>query len=353
MTSMPFSQFDIGHDQPCFIIAEAGVNHNGNMDLAHKLIECAKSSGANCIKFQGFVAENLAIPAAQKTRYQIETTGPNQNQLDMLKTLQLTADQQIALKSHCDEIGLLYLCTPYDEENVDMLDSMNVAGYKISSTDTTNLPFLRYIAKKGRPVIVSSGMCSLGEVEMALNVLKSNGLCGQYSVLQCTSEYPTSFHDTHLRVIPTFRQAFGCPVGFSDHTQSVVTGSWSVALGACIVEKHFTLDRNLKGPDHRASLEPQELKQYVDLIRQLELSLGSAVKKPTANELDNKSKAQKSLVAAKLIRQGQIITETDLTQKRPGIGLTPQWIDQIVGKTAKRDIVQNELISLEAIQFNL
>lgn len=347
--AMQMGQFTIGHDRPCFTIAEAGVNHNGNMDLAHRLIDEAAKSGVDAVKFQSFVTEKLVTPKATKAVYQIETTGSDGDQFAMLKALELSAGQQAELKKHCDEIGILYLCTPYEEESVDLLDHLGVAGYKIGSTDTTNLPFLRYVAKKGRPVILSSGMCTLGEVEMAVNTVRSNGLENHFAMLQCVSEYPAPLKDVNLRVINTYRQAFGCPVGFSDHTQGVVASSWAVAIGACIVEKHFTLDRNLSGPDHRASLEPSELKQYVDLIRQVELALGTGVKIPTSIESDNKNKMQKSLVAVREIKAGQTLSEGDLTSKRPGSGLPPWFMNQVVGRRARRAISANELINLDAL----
>lgn len=343
--------FAVSHESPCLIIAEAGVNHNGNMDLAHKLIDEAKAAGANCVKFQSFIADKLATSAAPKTVYQIKNTGVSGNQLSMLRELELSADQQMQLKRHCDESDILYLCTPYEEESVDLLDRMNVAGYKIGSTDTTNLPFLRHVARKGRPTILSSGMCTLGDVEMAIHTMRTNGLNNKVAMLQCVTEYPAPMSDVNLRVMHTFRQAFCCPVGFSDHTQDTVTGSWAAALGACIIEKHFTLNRDLPGPDHRASIEPAELKQYVELIRQLELALGDGIKTLTTHELDNKSKAQKSLVAAKNLKAGQIIVGSDITCKRPGSGLPPTWIAQIIGKKIIRDIAENEVISLAAINF--
>ena len=242
--------FIIGSGNPCFIIAEAGVNHNGDMKLAHKLIDAAAKAGADAVKFQSFVTENLVTPEAQKARYQVETTGQDDGQFTMLKKLELSKDQQKELKTHCDEVGILYLCTPYEKKSADLLEAIDVAAYKIASTDTTNIPFLRYIAVKGISVMLSTGMSSLGEVEEAVNELKLHGLDGKIIILQCTSEYPAPVNEINLRAMKTMELAFGCPVGLSDHTPGIGASPWAVVARACVIEKHFTLDRNMEGPDH-------------------------------------------------------------------------------------------------------
>ena len=341
--------FIIGLGSPCFIIAEAGVNHNGDMKLAHKLIGAAAEAGADAVKFQHFVTEDLVTPEAQKARYQVETTGQKGGQFAMLKKLELSKDQQKELKSHCDEAGILYLCTPYEKKSADLLEEIGVAAYKIASTDTTNIPFLRYIARKGIPVILSTGMSSLGEVEEAVNELKLHGLDEKIIILQCTSEYPATVNEINLRAMETMELAFGCPVGFSDHTPGIGASPWAVAAGACVVEKHFTLDRNMEGPDHRASIEPNELKKLVRTIRDVESALGDGIKRPMPSELPNKTRMQKSLVATRSLAAGETIRETDLISKRPGNGLPPKWFDRVVGKKTAKQIQKEETLELNSI----
>ena len=341
--------FMIGLGNPCFIIAEAGVNHNGDMKLAHKLIDAAAKAGADAVKFQSFITADIVTPEAQKARYQVETTGQNGGQFAMLKKLELSKDQQKELKSHCDEAGILYLCTPYEERSADLLEKISVAAYKIASTDTSNIPFLRYLARKDIPVILSTGMSSLGEVEESVNELKLYGLDGKIIILQCTSEYPAPVKDINLRAMKTMELAFGCPVGFSDHTPGIGASPWAVAAGACVIEKHFTLDRNMTGPDHPASIEPNELAELVRTIRNVEAALGDGIKRPMPSELPNKTRMQKSLVAIRSIAAGETILETDLTSKRPGNGLPPKWFDRVVGKKAARQIQKEETLELNSI----
>jgi len=344
--------FMIGYGNPCFIIAEVGVNHNGDIKLAHKLIDVAAEAGADAVKFQSFVTEDLVMPEAQKARYQVETTGQNGGQFAMLKSLELSKDQQKELKSHCDEIGILYLCTPYEEKSADLLEHIGVAAYKIASTDTSNILFLRYLARKNIPVILSTGMSSLGEVEESVNELKLHGLDGKLIILQCTSEYPVPVQDINLRAMKTMELAFGCPVGFSDHTPGIGASPWAVAAGACIVEKHFTLDRNMEGPDHRASIEPDELKELVRTIRNVEAALGDGIKRPMPSELPNKTRMQKSLVATRSIPADETIQETDLTCKRPGSGLPPKWFDRVVGRKAAKRIQKEEMLELNSVNWS-
>ena len=347
--SLSIGNRKIGSDYPCFIIAEAGVNHNGDIKLAHKLIDAAAEAGADAVKFQSFVAEDLVTPEAQKARYQVETTGQNGGQFAMLKKLELSKDQQKELKSHCDEAGILYLCTPYEERSADLLEEISVPAYKIASTDTTNIPFLRYLARKDIPVILSTGMSSLGEVEEAVNELKLYGLDGKIIILQCTSEYPAPVNEINLRAMKTMELAFGCSVGFSDHTPGIGASPWAVAVGACVIEKHFTLDRNMEGPDHRASIEPDELKDLVRTIRDVEAALGDGIKRPMPSELPNKTRMQKSLVATRSIPAGEIIQEADLTCKRPGNGLPPKWFDRVIGRKAAKQIQKEETLELNSI----
>jgi N,N'-diacetyllegionaminate synthase len=335
----------VGRGHPCLVIAEAGVNHNGDMELAHKLIDAAKKSGANAVKFQSFVAEDLVTPQAEKAVYQVQTTGSSGNQCDMLKALELTYSQQEELKAHCEEIGIIYLCTPYEEKSADLLKDLDVAAYKIASTDTNNLPFLRYIAKTDIPVILSTGMSSIGEVEDAVNVLKSNGLTGKIIILQCTSEYPVPINEINLQAMKTMEQAFDCPVGFSDHTPGIGASPWAVALGASVIEKHFTLNRNMDGPDHRASIEPHELKILTNMIRDVEAALGDGIKRPMPSEIKNKTIMQKSLTARRNIPGGKIIKAEDLVCRRPGDGLLPKWFDKVSGKKATRDIKENQTLT--------
>lgn len=341
----------LGPGNRCFIIAEAGVNHNGDMRLAHKLIDAAVKAGADAVKFQHFITEEVITSDTPKAGYQIETTGGENGQYKMLKALELTADNQAELKKHCTEAGILYLCTPYENLSVDILDKMDVAAFKIASTDTTNIPFLKYIASKGRPVILSTGMSTLEEVEQAVDALSTAGLDGQIIILHCTAEYPAPINEVNLRAILTMQQVFSCPVGFSDHTPDLGASPWAVALGACVIEKHFTLDRNMSGPDHRASLEPDEFADLARTIRQVEASLGDGVKQPMPCELKNKLVMQKSLVAREAIGAGEIITADKLTCKRPAMGLSPSWFDRIVGKRAVEDILEDTMLSLSMIEW--
>lgn len=341
----------IGPGQPCLIIAEAGVNHNGNMKLAHRLIDSAAKAGADAVKFQSFITEELITPQAPKAKYQLQTTGVPGSQYSMLKALELSAGQQKELKLHCDEAGILYLCTPYDCVSADILEGIDLAAFKVASTDTTNVPLLHHIATKGRPVLLSTGMSDLGEVEQGLAALQKNGLDGKIVLLHCTSEYPAPVNEINLRAIITMQQAFGCPVGFSDHTDGIDVGPWAVAIGACVIEKHFTLDRTMNGPDHRASIETEELATLVRTVRDLEAALGDGIKRPMPSEIENKSRMQKSLVARRNIPAGAVIRPEDLTAKRPKVGLSPSWLDMVVGKRAAKDLPENSVLDLSSIEW--
>jgi N-acetylneuraminate synthase len=337
---------------PALIIAEAGVNHNGDVELAHRLIDAAVKAGADAVKFQSFVTEELVTSWAPKAEYQIKTTGRADSQYEMLKSLELKPAQQESLKAHCDEAGILYLCTPYENASVDLLHGMGVAAFKIASTDTTNIPFLGYIASKGRPVLLSTGMSTLGEVDQAVEVLRAGGLDGKIILLHCTSAYPAPIKEANLRAISTLAQAFAHPVGFSDHTPGISVGPWAVAVGACVLEKHFTLDRTMVGPDHQTSLEPDEMAVLVHAVRELEAALGDGIKRPVPSERPNKAVMQKSLVASREIRAGQVIVADALACKRPATGLPPRYVDVIVGRKAAKDIRAGELIVYSSINWN-
>jgi N-acetylneuraminate synthase len=341
----------VGGGAPTLVIAEAGVNHNGDMEVAHRLIDASAEAGADAVKFQAFVTEELLSPDTPKALYQLDTTSDEVSQHGMLKALELNREQQAELKKHCEEAGMLYLCTPYDWPSVDLLDDMNVAAIKIGSSDVTNTPLLRYTAQKGRPVILSSGWSTLGEVEAAMHALWDGGLEGKVVLLQCTSEYPAPIAEVNLRVMATMRQAFNCPVGFSDHTQGVGASPWAVAAGACVIEKHLTLDRGMEGPDHQASLLPHELADLVCEIRQVELALGTGVKMIMGSEAPNKERMQKSLVSRRPIAAGTEIRASDLTSKRPGTGLSPDWLEKVEGRRAKRDIEADEVIDISAVDW--
>ena len=341
----------IGDGHPVFIIAEAGVNHNGDMNLAHRLIDQAAAAGADAVKFQGFVTEEVMLLDVPKANYQVVTTGKLDSQYNMVKPLELSGDQQMELKAHCDRTGILYLCTPYDNTSIDLLDRMGVAAFKVASTDTTNIPFLRYMAGKGRPVLLSTGMSTLGEVELAIETLRDGGLNEKIILLHCISEYPAPVNEVNLRAMQTMRQAFGVPMGFSDHTPGIGASPWAVALGACVIEKHFTLDRTLPGPDHQSSLVSSELVELIKTIRLVESALGDGIKRIMPSELPNKPLMQKSLVAKRTISVGQLIRAEDLTCKRPGTGLSPIWFDRVIGKRASRFIPLDHLIGFMDIDW--
>lgn len=341
----------IGPGYPCFVIAEAGVNHNGDVNLGHRLIDAAIEAGADVVKFQAFRAEDLATPTTPKAAYQKEPTSADDVMFGMLKGLEISDEDQAALKAHCDEVGITYLCTPYEKKSADMLERIGVAAYKVASTDTTNIPFLRYLAGKKLPVIVSTGMCTLEETRNAFEALTESGLKGKVAVLHCTAQYPAPYDELNLRVIPAFAETFRIPIGYSDHTPGVGASPWAVALGACIIEKHFTLDRAMEGPDHRASMEPNELRALVGEIRNVEAALGSATKQITKSEAANKTVMQKSLVAQRAITAGSVISEADLVCKRPATGLPPSSMEQVIGGIATRDIDVDEPLTPDAVEM--
>lgn len=327
-----------------YIIAEAGVNHNGSFDLACKLIDAAKEAGVDCIKFQTFKSENLVSRTAQKAEYQKETTGDS-SQRDMLKKLELSFSDFSRLKAYCEKKEICFLSTPFDFDSIDFLNSIDMPFWKIPSGEVTNLPYLLALAKTGKPVVMSTGMCTLQEIQDAIDVLNENGI-KEIKLLHCNTEYPTPFEDVNLKAMETMHNEFHLEVGYSDHTKGIEVPVAAVALGATIIEKHFTLDRNMEGPDHKASLEPQELAEMVKCIRNIEKAIGTGEKTPSPSEKKNIAVARKSIVAKTKIKTGDIFTEQNITAKRPGTGLSPmKWFD-VLGKTALRDFEEDELIEI-------
>jgi len=336
----------IGPGQPVFVIAEAGVNHNGDLKLARALIDVAVEASADAVKFQTFRADRLATPDAPKAEYQLRTTGNEESQFEMLRRLELSADAHRELQSYCEERGMIFLSTPFDEEAVDLLDELGVPAFKISSGDLTNSPLLEHVARKGKPVILSTGMSELSELIEAVSVLNTAG-CETPILLHCVSNYPADPAEANLRAMQTMRSAFDVPVGFSDHTEGIDISLAAVALGACVIEKHFTLDRTLPGPDHRASLEPAELRELVRSIRRVETALGSGRKVPTATEVETAKVARRSLVAARDIPAGTILEREMVVMRRPGTGMLPAMLDTLLGRQAIRDIAAGTLLDAD------
>ena len=329
------------------IIAEAGVNHNGNYDLAVKMIHEAKRAGADYVKFQTAVPELVISTFAPKAEYQKETTGSEESQLDMCRAIHLPLSDYKRLKAVCDEVGIGFMSTPFDLVSIDTLEPLDMDYYKIPSGEITNLPYLRKIASKHRPVIMSTGMSNLEEIAAALDVLEQGGLQrSQITLLHCNTEYPTPFCDVNLAAMNTLRQTFDTTVGYSDHTRGIEVPIAAVAMGAKVIEKHFTLDCNLPGPDHKASLEPEQLRAMVDAIRNVEQAIGSSVKRPSASETPNIVVARKSIVAARPIAKCEILNEENITVKRPGGGISPMLWDSVIGTPAIRDFIYDELIEI-------
>lgn len=338
----------IGEEQPCFIIAEAGVNHNGDISLARRLIDAASDAKADAVKFQTFSAEKLVTNGAEKARYQKETTGDGESQYEMLKKLELTGEDFRHLFSYCSEKGILFLSSPFDKESADFLDDLGVSAFKIPSGEITNIPLLRYIARKKKPVILSTGMATLGEIEEAVNIFLEQG-SGEIILLHCVSSYPAKVEDINLNVITTLERTFGLPVGLSDHTTGITVPIAASALGACVIEKHFTLDRKLPGPDHRASLEPEELINMIEAVRDVEKALGDGIKTLTAEEEENKKLVRRSIVAKVDIAESEIIAEEMLETKRPAGGIEPKYLDKVIGKKATRPIKSGEKVTFNKI----
>jgi len=330
------------------IIAEAGVNHNGSIEIAKQLIDVAAAARVDYVKFQTFKAENLVSKSAKKAAYQIEATGENESQFDMIKKLELDRAKHEILIDYCKLKGIKFLSTAFDHESVDLLEELGIDLFKIPSGEITNLPFLKKVASTQKPIILSTGMANLGEIEAALNVLFVNGAEREFvTVLHCNTEYPTPMTDVNLKAMNTIGDAFKVKVGYSDHTLGVEIPSAAVALGAVCIEKHFTLDRNMEGPDHKASLEPHELKEMVKYIRNIEKAFGDGIKRPSSSELKNMPIARKSIYSAKRILKGSIIHEDDLEMKRPGDGISPMDIHMILGRAANKNIAKDSKLAFE------
>lgn len=353
-----------------YIIAEAGVNHNGSLELAKELVFVAKEAGADAVKFQTFKAENLVTKKAQQANYQAENLGEMTSQYAMLKKLELTFDEFVELHAFCEEHNIAFLSTPFDFESVDfLLDKLAIATVKIPSGELTNAPFIHYIATRQRPIILSTGMATIEEIHEALafiayglaypqETVRVEKVRGFYKtstakellqkyvvVLHCTTEYPAPAHSINLKAMNEMREIFEVPVGFSDHSEGIIIPIGAVAMGATVIEKHFTLDKKMEGPDHVASLDPEELKAMVRGIREIEGALGDGVKKPTAIELQNRQPARKSLVAKKAIRAGEVFSHMNLTVKRPGNGIAPSNYWAYIGKTATKNYAEDAMIN--------
>lgn len=329
------------------IIAEAGVNHNGDVDLARKLIDVAADAGADLVKFQTFSADRLVTCTAGKAHYQAEATDAAETQRAMLRRLELTLDMHNELIAHCAARKIGFLSTGFDIESVNLLVGMGQRLFKIPSGEITNLPYLRHIGQLGMEVILSTGMATLGDIEAAIDVLESSGTPrSRITILHCTSEYPAPMNEVNLRAMQTLKTAFGLRVGYSDHTPGIEVAIAAVALGASVIEKHFTLDRTLPGPDHKASLEPHELKAMVLAIRSIEVALGDGVKRLTPGEAKNKLLARKSIVASRDIKAGEAFNNENLAAKRPGTGISPMRWDEVIGCRARRDFAMDEVIVL-------
>lgn len=328
-----------------FIIAEAGVNHNGSLATAKKLVDAAVAAHVDAIKFQTFVSEDKISRFADKAEYQKAATGSSETQLQMIKKLELSFDAFKMLQLYCQQKDILFLSTPFDMQSVEFIASLNMPFFKIPSGEITNLPHLLKVASYGKPVILSTGMSTLEEVEEAVNILTHHGVV-DITLLQCNTQYPTPYKDVNLKAMLTMKEKFGCKVGYSDHTTGIDIPVAAVALGASVIEKHFTLDRNMEGPDHKASLEPSELAQMVQSIRHVEQAMGDGIKRPMQSEIANIPIARTSIVAKTQISAEELFTENNITVKRPGNGISPMRWYEILGKKAGRNFYKDELIEL-------
>lgn len=336
------------------VIAEAGVNHNGDRNTAKRMIDVASDAGADFVKFQSFTTENVIARDAPKAVYQERADGVVESQFEMAKKLELTRDDHYELARHCQKRGIRFLSTPFDEPSIELLRELNVSIWKCPSGEITNLPFLRRIGRFRQDILLSTGMANLGEIEEALRVLESAGTARSLiTILHCNTSYPTPIHDVNLRALNTIAAAFpGVKVGYSDHTLGIEVPIAATALGAQVIEKHFTLDKSLSGPDHSASLEPDELREMVRAIRNVEAAFGDGIKRPSHSESENKAIVRRSIVAARDIRSGELFSEDNLTAKRPGTGLSPMQWDDIVGREARRDYRVEECIDAPSVCFH-
>lgn len=328
-----------------FIIAEAGVNHNGSIELAKQLIDKASEAGADAVKFQSFKAEKLVTKNAKKAEYQQITTSNKESQFEMIKKLELDYERHRELIDYSHSKNIVFLSSPFDIESIELLNKLGLEIFKIPSGEITNLPYLRKIGSLKKKVILSTGMSTLGDIEKALEILRSGGTT-EITVLHCNTEYPTPMEDVNLLAMKTIKDAFKVEVGYSDHTLGIEVPIAAVTLGAAVIEKHFTLDKAMEGPDHKASLEPEEFKEMVRCIKNIEQALGDGVKKLTDSESKNINIARKSIVAGRKIKKGEILREDNLAVKRPGDGIHPMRWDEILGREAKRDFLEDELIEI-------
>lgn len=329
-----------------YIIGEAGVNHDGDINKAKLLVDIAKDAGCNCVKFQTFKTENIVTEYAKKADYQLKNTNSNESQYKMLKTLELGYDDFYELKNYCNEKSIDFLSSPFDFESVDLLESIGVDAYKLSSGEITNMPLLRYVAKKQKKIILSTGMSTMDEVESAVGWIKETGN-NEITLLHCTSNYPADFSSVNMKAMLSMKYRFDLPVGYSDHTNGTEIPVLAVAYGAQIIEKHFTYDKKAYGPDHKASLEPGQLKQMVEQIRNVEKAIGNGVKNPTDEELSTRIAARKSIVWAKNMDKGETIKLDDLCFKRPGNGIPPYMIDELIGKKTTRRCYKDDCVKKE------
>lgn len=328
-----------------FLIAEAGVNHNGNLVLAKKLADIAKLAGSDAVKYQTFIPEDFVTKSAGLADYQKKTEGKKQSQLSMVQKLALSFQDFREIKEHCDRIGIVFLSTPFDYKSMSFLDELNMPIWKIPSGEITNLPYLMRIAHTNKPVLLSTGMSNLEEIRFAVESLRAGG-SSYITLLHCNSAYPTPIDDANLLAINTLRDTFGLPVGYSDHTTGIEAALAAAAMGAVVIEKHFTLNKNMKGPDHKASLDPKELETMVKGIRKIEKAMGSGIKKPSQSEAVNINVVRKSIVAKRKIKFGEVFSEENLAVKRPGDGISPVKWFEVIGKIAIRDFDEDELIEL-------
>ncbi len=339
----------VGDGEPCFIIAEAGVNHNGDLTAARLLIDAASDAGADAVKFQTFRAENLVTQDAQKAEYQKKDDSTGATQLGMLKKLELSANDFRKLSTHAKKRGIIFLSTAFDDESIELLIRLDIPAFKIPSGEITNLPALEKIALAKKPVILSTGMSDMAEVGEAVTCLQEHG-CRDIILLHCTTSYPASPASVNLRVMDTLRETFHLPVGYSDHTEGILIPAAAAARGACLIEKHITLDRMQPGPDHAASIEPDALREMIVCIRTIEESLGTTDKRPESCEIGNRSVVRKSVVAREHIPRGSLLSDAMLTLKRPGTGIEPKYIRDLVGKRTKRAIERDTLITRDMVE---
>jgi len=338
----------LGKGQPCYIIAEAGKNHNGDVQLARELVRKAAWAGVDAVKFQSIDTARLMVRSGLRPAYFDDTVATSETEFDITRRLELPDEAHPELADLARSLGIDFISTPEDAGHADLLYDLKVPFFKVSSLNIDNYPLLRHIASKGLPMIISTGMATMGEVESAIEIVREAG-CPGVVLLQCTSNYPALAEDVHLRAMVTMREAFGVPTGFSDHTMDDVMALGAVALGACVYERHFTLSKDMEGPDHRLSSEPEEMKALVDRIRLLEKGLGSSVKKPTETELEMKTFKRRSIVLTRALKQGETLTADALDCKCPGTGISPRFFDLVVGRTARRDMSEDHILTWEDV----